>query len=164
MKCFHCNRQSQACVNDVPLCSQHIYKVARLPSCSLFKCILMSDVKIDDGYYCFNHGKQLVQSIVDTFKESEADTETDLERAIRESIEGDDIGRSAVSNITEKQINDKTQILVVKHFKKDCSICQDVFAHGSKARLLPCSHLFHPECIDESFKRDFSCPTCRKKL
>jgi hypothetical protein len=45
-----------------------------------------------------------------------------------------------------------------------CSICLDDFEHSQTiVRELPCSHIFHPECID-GFLRDNSslCPMCKK--
>lgn len=45
-----------------------------------------------------------------------------------------------------------------------CSICLDDFEHNDTiVRELPCSHIFHPECID-GFLRDNSslCPMCKK--
>ena len=45
-----------------------------------------------------------------------------------------------------------------------CSICLDDFEHNQTiVRELPCSHIFHPECID-GFLRDNSslCPMCKK--
>ena len=45
-----------------------------------------------------------------------------------------------------------------------CSICLDDFEHNKTiVRELPCSHIFHPECID-GFLRDNSslCPMCKK--
>jgi hypothetical protein len=45
-----------------------------------------------------------------------------------------------------------------------CSICLDDFEHNQTiVRELPCSHIFHPDCID-SFLRDNSslCPMCKK--
>jgi hypothetical protein len=45
-----------------------------------------------------------------------------------------------------------------------CSICLDDFEHNETiVRELPCSHIFHPECID-GFLRDNSslCPLCKK--
>jgi hypothetical protein len=46
----------------------------------------------------------------------------------------------------------------------DCSICfsAPVPGHPSKLRQLPCSHVFHRDCIDQWFKNNISCPLCRK--
>lgn len=45
-----------------------------------------------------------------------------------------------------------------------CSICLDDFEHNlTIVRELPCSHIFHPECIDGFLKDNSSlCPMCKK--
>ena len=47
-----------------------------------------------------------------------------------------------------------------------CAICLDDFEPNSTTiRELPCSHIFHPDCVD-SFLRDISslCPLCKKSV
>ncbi|KAJ1658184.1 hypothetical protein IWQ61_002542 [Dispira simplex] len=42
-----------------------------------------------------------------------------------------------------------------------CSICMDCFEPGDRARRLPCSHLFHSECVDPWLLQHSSrCPLC----
>ncbi|KAJ1966611.1 hypothetical protein IWQ62_002358, partial [Dispira parvispora] len=42
-----------------------------------------------------------------------------------------------------------------------CSICMDRFEPGDCARRLPCSHLFHSECVDPwLLQRSSRCPLC----
>ena len=45
-----------------------------------------------------------------------------------------------------------------------CSICLDDFEDGQTiVRELPCSHIFHPECIDGFLRENSSlCPMCKK--
>lgn len=45
-----------------------------------------------------------------------------------------------------------------------CSICYEDFKYHEKVCELPCGHVFHDTCIREWFKRDPSCPMCRKEL
>ncbi|KAH6657409.1 hypothetical protein BKA67DRAFT_188325 [Truncatella angustata] len=46
-----------------------------------------------------------------------------------------------------------------------CPICTEDFSDGVDLRKLPCSHLYHPRCIDQ-WLRDFgvTCPLCRVDL
>ncbi|GMH89438.1 hypothetical protein TL16_g11457 [Triparma laevis f. inornata] len=45
-----------------------------------------------------------------------------------------------------------------------CSICLCDFCQGDQIRELPCSHIFHPECVDTWLKRNSSCPACRQSI
>ena len=31
---------------------------------------------------------------------------------------------------------------------------------GERVRYLPCMHTYHTDCIDDWFKRSFTCPSC----
>ncbi|CAE7542187.1 AIP2 [Symbiodinium pilosum] len=42
-----------------------------------------------------------------------------------------------------------------------CVVCQEVMPAGSKAKAMPCGHLFHDECLLSWVKKSNSCPTCR---
>lgn len=46
----------------------------------------------------------------------------------------------------------------------NCSICLMEYENGDKFRNLPCSHMFHPECIDKWLKLKPSCPVCKSDL
>ncbi|KAJ9166944.1 hypothetical protein P3X46_021633 [Hevea brasiliensis] len=43
----------------------------------------------------------------------------------------------------------------------ECSICLDQLSIGSEGRRLPCSHLYHGNCIEEWLKKSKTCPLCR---
>jgi Ring finger domain len=46
---------------------------------------------------------------------------------------------------------------------KDCAICKEELrtkAHSTAARL-PCSHVFHPQCITQWLQEHDTCPICR---
>jgi hypothetical protein len=45
-----------------------------------------------------------------------------------------------------------------------CPVCLNDLALGEEARQLPCSHLFHKQCVDEWLKVNASCPTCRASI
>lgn len=42
-----------------------------------------------------------------------------------------------------------------------CPVCWETL---DKARKLPCSHIFHQNCLRSWLEQDTSCPTCRKSL
>jgi Ring finger domain/PA domain len=54
--------------------------------------------------------------------------------------------------------------LSIAQSKKECVICQEVFAVGATFVRLPCSHLFHTECAKMWLQRRSTCPMCRFEL
>eukprot|EP00826_Nyctotherus_ovalis_P004948 TRINITY_DN1109_c0_g2_i2.p1 TRINITY_DN1109_c0_g2~~TRINITY_DN1109_c0_g2_i2.p1 ORF type:complete len:370 (-),score=70.05 TRINITY_DN1109_c0_g2_i2:168-1277(-) len=60
-----------------------------------------------------------------------------------------------------------------KHCKKNaqgnieqpnCAVCCNDIKLGEKAQLIPCGHMFHPECIKPWFMQHNTCPICRYEL
>jgi hypothetical protein len=49
------------------------------------------------------------------------------------------------------------------HMIDDCPICLDTFSAKETVKL-ECSHHFHKECIEHSFKYNNKCPICRNNL
>lgn len=46
-----------------------------------------------------------------------------------------------------------------------CAICIEDFTEGLQVKLLPCSHGFHPQCIDPWLKdRSDLCPICKASV
>jgi len=51
----------------------------------------------------------------------------------------------------------------IKNMNVSCTVCQDDFNTEDKVRVLPCEHLYHPDCIDDWLKEhSYKCPCCRK--
>ena len=46
----------------------------------------------------------------------------------------------------------------------ECSICCEVVSVHSTAVRLPCSHVYHPTCIDMWLRQNHTCPICRCSL
>ena len=52
-----------------------------------------------------------------------------------------------------------------KEASDNCVICVDEFIEEDQVRVLPCSHIFHPQCIDEWLVNHSSlCPLCKKEV
>jgi len=45
-----------------------------------------------------------------------------------------------------------------------CMVCLEDFTDEQEVRRLPCSHLFHSECIDEWLRRCTDCPICKTNV
>jgi len=45
-----------------------------------------------------------------------------------------------------------------------CAVCLDDFATGDSLRQLPCSHSFHPHCIDPWLATSVTCPVCKASV
>ncbi|XP_044485566.1 E3 ubiquitin-protein ligase SDIR1-like [Mangifera indica] len=48
--------------------------------------------------------------------------------------------------------------------EEKCSICLEEFEGGVELRRLPCSHVFHGDCIGQWLERSQTCPLCRFAL
>jgi len=48
--------------------------------------------------------------------------------------------------------------------KLDCAICTDEFELSNEVIEMPCTHIFHPECILHWLEIHNSCPVCRMEL
>ncbi len=72
----------------------------------------------------------------------------------------------ATTNPTEEEVVARAALpkREVPFSQPTCSICLDDFEHNQTiVRELPCSHIFHPECIDGFLKDNSSlCPMCKK--
>eukprot|EP00826_Nyctotherus_ovalis_P033878 TRINITY_DN2765_c0_g1_i4.p1 TRINITY_DN2765_c0_g1~~TRINITY_DN2765_c0_g1_i4.p1 ORF type:complete len:372 (+),score=87.65 TRINITY_DN2765_c0_g1_i4:220-1335(+) len=74
-----------------------------------------------------------------------------------------------------KEVVSKLPVFKVeeKHCKKgedgkvevpNCAICCNDINLSEKAQLLPCGHMFHPDCIKPWFMEHNTCPICRYEL
>jgi len=59
------------------------------------------------------------------------------------------------------------QVDVIKDLlqqQQECFICQENFEIGEKINVLPCSHLYHVNCVMTWLKEHNTCPVCRYEL
>ncbi|ETV78679.1 hypothetical protein H257_07533 [Aphanomyces astaci] len=69
-----------------------------------------------------------------------------------------EINRLPVVTMSESMLN-ASKGGVVEDSK--CSICLEELVVGTKARMVPCFHRFHPGCIDPWLKDKAECPICK---
>jgi hypothetical protein len=51
----------------------------------------------------------------------------------------------------------------IKSMNVSCTVCQDEFNEEDMVRILPCEHIYHPDCIDDWLTiHSYKCPCCRK--
>ncbi|KAL2089923.1 hypothetical protein ACEWY4_014611 [Coilia grayii] len=46
----------------------------------------------------------------------------------------------------------------------ECPVCKEDYSAGESVRQLPCTHLFHNDCIVPWLEQHDTCPVCRKSL
>ena len=55
-------------------------------------------------------------------------------------------------------------VVTITEAGQTCPVCQEEMVLRSKCTKLPCSHVFHDECVREWLQRHCSCPMCRFAL
>ena len=75
-----------------------------------------------------------------------------------------------IGNVSKGLDNVQIKNLPIDLYKKGkynndkCIICQYEYKFREKVKLLPCKHIFHPECIDEWLKNEKKCPFCKSDV
>lgn len=69
-------------------------------------------------------------------------------------LEKEKIDEIPKCEITQEQVSSKLQ----------CSVCWEDFQLSEKVRQLPCSHVYHEDCILPWLQLHGTCPVCRKSL
>ncbi|XAO25661.1 hypothetical protein I312_104489 [Cryptococcus bacillisporus CA1280] len=47
---------------------------------------------------------------------------------------------------------------------RDCPVCKDDFEIGNEVMLIPCGHIYHPDCLIPWLRQSGTCPVCRFSL
>ncbi|KAF2311876.1 hypothetical protein GH714_027087 [Hevea brasiliensis] len=67
--------------------------------------------------------------------------------------------KAVVESMPTVEINE-THVLAEAH----CAVCKEAFELGGKAREMPCTHIYHSDCILPWLAIRNSCPVCRHEL
>jgi len=59
---------------------------------------------------------------------------------------------------------DATPVLKLAEKHQECAICKIEWSEGEEATSLPCTHCFHPACIEQWLSQRNFCPLCRYEL
>lgn len=62
----------------------------------------------------------------------------------------------------EKETYASFRIASEKELKNWDDICAVCLNNMSRARITPCNHLFHPQCLKQCLKTSFQCPLCKQ--
>lgn len=62
----------------------------------------------------------------------------------------------------EKQTYASFKTATEKDLKSWDDICAVCLNNMSRARITPCNHLFHPQCLKQCLKTSFQCPLCKQ--
>lgn len=49
-------------------------------------------------------------------------------------------------------------------FDNPCVICLNEYKNNEEVYKTPCSHIYHSKCLEQWFKENNTCPTCRKEM
>ncbi|KAK8510683.1 hypothetical protein V6N13_110180 [Hibiscus sabdariffa] len=86
-------------------------------------------------------------------------------RALAESaaeFERNNHGMVAAQESSVKEM--LTRVRVEDGGDEDCTVCLEGLEAGSYAARMPCSHMFHAECIGKWLKVSHYCPVCRFQM
>ena len=93
-----------------------------------------------------------------------------FERLAQILMEGRGSQQQAAQRVSSQQIR---TLPVIKFQKKPvvqvgeeekCPVCCADFEEGEDCKLLPCTHMFHPHCIDTWLMRSVHCPICKRDV
>ncbi|EPS72590.1 hypothetical protein M569_02175, partial [Genlisea aurea] len=92
-------------------------------------------------------------------------THPDLQNLDVEDIDPDRNGtppasQSAIDGLTDVIITDR----VLDSDSTPCAVCKDAFVIGDKAKQMPCTHIYHTDCILPWLNLRNTCPSCRFQL
>ncbi|KAL2330461.1 hypothetical protein Fmac_018042 [Flemingia macrophylla] len=85
-----------------------------------------------------------------------------------EHLAENDSSRRGAPPASVSYVNNLPRVVIDKEHEKHgelvCAICKDVLALGTEVSQLPCSHLYHINCILPWLSARNSCPLCRYEL
>ncbi|RVW35537.1 Polynucleotide 5'-hydroxyl-kinase NOL9 [Vitis vinifera] len=118
-----------------------------------------------------NIGRRIIPMVVDIDlwymgEEEEEETEDESDEIMAEVM------RSSLNDVTDLSVpatRDSIEALEKIKFEEvnstdKCIICLEEFATESEVSRMPCSHIYHEDCIIEWLERSHMCPLCRFKM
>lgn len=124
-----------------------------------------SDLVYNLGSISDSISNSILNSLSDSDSDSESESESDS--YFEYNLEYDSDFESD-PNIDIVEIMQNLPIILVdkNRFSKnnDCIICLLKFKLEESAKLLPCEHYYHEECIKNWLKKKNTCPYCRKEV
>ncbi|CAA2967857.1 Ubiquitin-- ligase [Olea europaea subsp. europaea] len=87
-----------------------------------------------------------------------------LNRVLQHSIEENSdynmipASQSSIKSLKRKKLDDENNNC------DSCTICLDQFSKRSKITYMPCSHMFHGNCIKKWLRTSHHCPVCRFEM
>ncbi|KAL4795313.1 hypothetical protein BDV19DRAFT_363502 [Aspergillus venezuelensis] len=95
-------------------------------------------------------------------------SQEELDRVVTQLF-GQNGGRNAAPPASEDAIHalpkkPATTEMLGAEGSSECSICMDVVKLGDEVLVLPCTHWFHPQCIEAWLTQHNTCPHCRRGI
>ncbi|GMJ02181.1 hypothetical protein HRI_003888700 [Hibiscus trionum] len=85
-------------------------------------------------------------------------------RALMVSAEEFETDNYGMVPATESSVKEMLTTVKVEDGEGDCTVCLEGLEVGSNAARMPCSHMFHNQCIEEWLKQSHYCPVCRFEM
>ncbi|XP_059653979.1 probable E3 ubiquitin-protein ligase XERICO [Cornus florida] len=80
-----------------------------------------------------------------------------------EEEEEEDHGLETVP-ATKSSVEALEKVRMIEGSKDQCIICLEKFEVGSEVTCMPCSHIYHEDCLVHWLELNNSCPVCRFKM
>ena len=105
------------------------------------------------------HGRRIMPEIILLIGMDIDDEDDPMDVAMAESMESGTFHQVPATMASIKALEK-----VVLDGSDHCTICLDEFCVGSVVTRMPCSHVYHPDCIVEWLKTSNLCPLCRFRM
>jgi hypothetical protein len=108
-----------------------------------------------------------------TYKKNHDEAETEEHKEARKKSIRLKLGESQRSLLGENEAAPDSTIVISNSEPNEiaqdelhnlCAICLTDYEDGEQLRVLPCSHFFHPGCIDVWLLKTNACPMCKAKV
>lgn len=108
--------------------------------------------------------KEALRDIGVTLVELELELEQRAMEASNKAIEIELSWRKAPKPADRERVEELETVNVLGHEMSLCTICKEEMFLGEEATRMPCSHLFHKQCLQGWLKTANSCPLCSLQL